>query len=204
MMKKYLLCILAVFVFHTGIPQNADIQLLKHLNLNRNEHLDPAMKLLSNTTTEICILVPATLITGSFLKKDDSALRKSLIVGTSLATTAVITYVLKETVNRERPFVKYPFLDPGISVSSASFPSGHTSNSFSLATSLSLACPKWYVVVPSYLWASSVAYSRLHLGVHYPSDVLAGILIGSGSSFINYKINKLLYQKSQISKGVND
>lgn len=190
-MKNFLVSVLAVFVFHTGISQNVEVQLLKHINLNRNIHWDPAMRALSNTTTGVCIAVPTTLITWSFLKKDYSNLEKSIIVGSSLATSVVITHVLKETVNRERPFIKYP-LDQAISVNSASFPSGHTSNAFSLATSLSLAWPKWYVIVPSYMWASSVAYSRLHLGVHYPSDVLAAVIIGSGSSYINYKINKLL------------
>ncbi|MDO9339524.1 MAG: phosphatase PAP2 family protein, partial [Bacteroidales bacterium] len=55
-----------------------------------------------------------------------------------------------------------------------------------------LAYPKWYIIVPSYTWASTVAYSRMDLGVHYPSDVLIGALVGAGSAYLTYKINQKL------------
>jgi undecaprenyl-diphosphatase len=64
-----------------------------------------------------------------------------------------------------------------------SFPSGHTSSSFSAVTALSRAYPKWYVIAPSFLWAASVGYSRMYLGVHYPTDVTAGAVLGVGTSF---------------------
>jgi membrane-associated phospholipid phosphatase len=76
-------------------------------------------------------------------------------------------------------------------------PSAHTSSAFATATSLSLAFPKWYVVVPSFVWASSVGYSRMHLGVHYPSDVLVGALVGSGSAFLTQKANQWLNKKRE-------
>jgi membrane-associated phospholipid phosphatase len=122
------------------------------------------------------------------------------VICATVVSSAAITYILKHAINRDRPFITYPSLDPAISVSSASFPSGHTSNSFALATSLSLAYPKWYVIAPSYLWASSVVYSRLHLGVHYPSDILGGVVIGVGSAYLNYKLNKLLANRRLAQK----
>jgi membrane-associated phospholipid phosphatase len=61
-----------------------------------------------------------------------------------------------------------------------SFPSGHASLSAALATSWSLSHPRWYVIGPGALWATGVALSRVHLGVHYPSDILAGIILGVG------------------------
>ena len=77
-------------------------------------------------------------------------------------------------------------------------PSGHTSGAFATATALSLKYPEWYVIVPSYLWASSVGLSRMHLGLHYPTDVLAGAVLGAGSAYLTYKVNEWLWDNYDI------
>lgn len=60
---------------------------------------------------------------------------------------------------------------------SASFPSGHTAAAFAFASATGeAATPTW---VPLHLAASLVGYSRVHTGVHYPSDVAAGALVGA-------------------------
>lgn len=65
-----------------------------------------------------------------------------------------------------------------------SFPSGHAALSFALATSWSLSHPEWYVAGPAFAWAGSVAVSRVWLGIHYPSDALAGAALGSGMAVL--------------------
>lgn len=65
-----------------------------------------------------------------------------------------------------------------------SFPSGHAMLSFAAATSLTLSEPRWYVGVPAYLWAMGVATSRVWLGVHFPTDVLAGAAIGAAVAVV--------------------
>ncbi len=93
------------------------------------------------------------------------------------------TFGLKYLVRRTRPYVRFPDIDSrtgDIAQSDPySFPSGHAAIAFALVTSWTLSHPKWYVALPGYLWATSVALSRVWLGVHYPSDVLFGALIGS-------------------------
>ena len=74
-------------------------------------------------------------------------------------------------------------------------PSGHTSTVFAAATSVSILYPKWYVIAPSYLFAASVGYSRMYLGVHYPSDVLIGAIIGTASSLGAHLLFKQLKKK---------
>lgn len=109
---------------------------------------------------------------------------------------------LKYSVNRERPFVTYPDIIKKTDTHSPSFPSGHTSNAFATATSLSLAYPKLYIIFPSFAYAGTVAYSRMHLGVHYPSDVAAGAVIGAGCAYLTHKVNKLLLEKNKIKSSL--
>ena len=107
---------------------------------------------------------------------------------------------------RDRPFVKYPDkVHPygAPDADSPSFPSGHTAAAFSLATSLSITYPKWYVIAPSAVWACGVGFARINQGVHYPSDVVAGAAIGVGCAFaniyINRWLNKVLFKKKSVN-----
>ena len=146
--------------------------------------------------TPVSIAVPLCVFSYGTLKCDSVAKRNALIIGASLLVSGAITVGLKYGVNRPRPFVMYPNLIIKKSeAGTPSFPSGHTSQAFATATSLSLAYPRWYIIAPSFLWASAVGYSRMELGVHYPSDVLVGAIIGAGSSFLIWKINKRLAKK---------
>ena len=196
-MHKLFLIVSLLFVSLAGTCQHADIDILKNINLNRNKNLDPTFRFISNTVTPISIATPLIIAGTGFILKDSVIKRKGFYMATSVLGAAIISTGLKYSVNRTRPFVTYPYLEKAGSGGSPSFPSGHTSSSFATATSLSIAFPKWYVIVPSFIWAGSVAYSRMDLGVHYPSDVLAGAIIGSGSAYICYRINKWLIKKNK-------
>ncbi len=96
-----------------------------------------------------------------------------------------IVNIIKYTVDRQRPFeldVKIEKLSTG---GSPSFPSGHTSDAFLMATCIMLLFgnKKWAIALVL-SWAVFVAYSRIVLGVHYPSDVIGAILIGSANALI--------------------
>jgi membrane-associated phospholipid phosphatase len=181
--------------------QNFDINTLKKLNVDRNTELDKTMNFISNSATPIAVLEPMTYFAIGLKTHNNKYIRMGFENLAGFVINGVVTYGLKTIINRPRPYVSYPFLTPLGSEQSKSFPSGHTSLSFYEATNLSLNCKKWYVVVPSYLWASSVAYSRMHKGVHYPSDVLVGALVGSGSAYVLYKLRKKInhfYDKKKL------
>ena len=128
-----------------------------------------------------------------FIEKDQALLKDAIYIGTTVVEAVGITYGLKYTFDRRRPYVKYPQLvHPIEPEDSPSFPSGHTAAAFSLATSLSITYPKWYVIAPSALWACGVGFARMNQGVHYPSDVLTGAAIGVGCAFVNVYVNRWL------------
>lgn len=186
--------LLLLFVGRTANAQNLDIDLLRKINLDRNPALDPTFKFVTNSVSPIGIGAPLIVTSIGFIQNDKSLKNKGYYIGATLLTSAVLTTTLKFAIDRDRPFVTYPDIQKLTGAGSPSFPSGHTSEAFATATSLSIAFPKWYVIAPSFLWASAAGYSRMHLGVHYPSDVLVGALIGSGSAWLCHKLNKRYFK----------
>jgi membrane-associated phospholipid phosphatase len=167
--------------------QNIDISLLKSINLNRSPSLDNFFRDITNSAAFIAYSIPVMFLVISVIRKDTIILRNGLYMAASLLTSGIIGTVLKHSVNRPRPFITYTFIQNIARAGSPSFPSGHTCDAFAIATAICLVYPKRYVILLCYAWACAVAYSRMDLGVHYPSDVLAGIVIGSGSAFFWYQ-----------------
>jgi undecaprenyl-diphosphatase len=64
--------------------------------------------------------------------------------------------------------------------------------------------PKWYVIVPAYVYASVVAYSRLYLGVHYPSDIIGGMIVGSATAYLNFRFYQWYLKKKESKYSKSD
>ena len=115
------------------------------------------------------------------------ALLGSLIINNNL---------IKNLVQRPRPFVTFTDLQILIPTPSEfSFPSGHTSSSFAAASVFYAHLPK-KIGVPAVILAGLIGLSRLYVGVHYPTDVIAGILMGIflgwlAETIVNFVAKKL-------------
>lgn len=173
--------------------QNLDIRWLDRVNSPETPRPDKGWRFVSDCMAPVGVAMPLTLFIAGAARKDEDLRRKSYEAGGAFLMSAGLSMAVKISVRRPRPFETYPDVITRKSNSGGfSFPSGHTAVAFATATSLSLAYPKWYVIAPSFAYAGAVAWSRMYLGVHYPSDLLGGILIGIGSSLLSYQIGRWL------------
>ena len=111
----------------------------------------------------------------------------------ALSTTIVLSdsighYILKEGIQRLRPCHVLPQDIIGIvsCSNSFSFPSNHAANTFAAATLLSLCFRKATFLF--FVFALIVCYSRVYLKMHYPTDVLGGMIFGSAMGFLGYQV----------------
>ena len=110
----------------------------------------------------------------------------TLLTGAATFAADSACFGLKDLAERTRPFVDHPQIDPLYVVHSSSFPAGHAATAFAGATLLSYIAPR---AAPGFLLlAAAIGYSRVYVGVHYPSDVLAGALVGAVIGFIGIGI----------------
>ena len=156
-----------------------DIDLLRLIHHHRPEELDSVFYFVSLSTTYISISIILGLLIASLVKRSKkirAIFFRMLIV---LIVAATLSFTLKNIFQRERPFKTYPDIEKLSQAGNSSFPSGHTLEVFAIATALAVMLRDRRIVIPVFLWALLVAYTRMALGVHYPSDVAGGMLLGS-------------------------
>ena len=195
MMKTCLFACLFTFAACNLLAQNADINLLRQINpANPNSNF---WKGCSVSAYPVTIGVQGGLMIYDYYYSDSSRGRTLPHIAEKLVVV-VLTEALKLAVNRPRPYVTYTGLvhpyqsgETGLS-----FPSAHTSVAFNTAEALSLRFKKWYITIPAYCWAGCVGYSRLYLGEHYPTDVLAGGALGIGSAYLSRWLDQKLFRGS--------
>jgi len=111
-------------------------------------------------------------------RKDSNEWTSSLILAVAMVTAMALTDVLKTVFNLPRPF-QVPSLGTsarGELPTNPGFPSGHTTNAFTVATVIWSRYPAWRI--PFIVLAISTGVSMVILGLHFPSDVLGGVFLG--------------------------
>ena len=105
--------------------------------------------------------------------------KPDIIVALSAIAGTFLFMILKRIFKRQRPFDKIPILPHGKIPDKFSFPSGHTMMATNSAFVTMFLFPFWYVYIISSIWVVLMALSRVVLGMHYPSDTIAGFALGA-------------------------
>lgn len=128
------------------------------------------------------------------IKKGKNLRKWGLLLLISLGLTAILgNLILKPFIGRIRPYEQLAFPIIINQLNDFSFPSGHTSAAFAAAWICYAMNKKWGILM--LVFAVVMAFSRLYLGVHYPTDLLAGAVLGTIVSFIVLQCFQVLEQK---------
>lgn len=178
----------------TKIDGNILLWIQEHL---RNDILTPVMQLLSRVADNGLIWLVIAVILLSFSKTR----RTGVAVILSMAGNfLVLNIVLKNLVERIRPYEVVEGLTRLVPAEkSFSFPSGHAGHAFAAAVVLFCMLPRKYGI-PALVLAILIAFSRLYVGVHYPTDVLAGALVGTVMALLTVTIMKKKTQEKMHEK----
>jgi membrane-associated phospholipid phosphatase len=183
----------AILIFSSALTSHAqrfDSRLVENWSTSRNFSNDNFFLGLSQSADYVAIGTPVSLLAIGFIKGDKALKQKGIQTAIATLGTYSIAYLMKNSIKRDRPFVTLVSITPIQLKDSYSMPSGSTSVAFASATSLIASFPKWYVAVPAYTYATAVGYSRIRSGEHYPTDVLAGAVLGVGSVWVSGKLMK--------------
>ena len=97
--------ILALFICINTSAQNQDIELLRSINIGRNNSLDPMFQVFSESATPITLCAPSLLFVSGILKKDTSLALKAIQLGSGIAIASLITTSAKYLAKRDRPYI---------------------------------------------------------------------------------------------------
>ncbi len=160
---------------------NTDVKLLNFINVAIKNSLFDAIMPVITWGGSFYLVIVAGLLCAFLFKKD-----KIFYAGSFVAVMFLARYsyrFLKLFFARGRPMFSYDWVNIiGFPLQSYAFPSGHSTVAFTCAVFMSFRFPKgrnYFLTV-----AAFVAFSRVYMGVHYPSDVLAGAVLGSLIAFL--------------------
>jgi membrane-associated phospholipid phosphatase len=194
--KKYALFVICIAGLMVWVKFQPQLDFIAALQQAGNPNITATLQFISDSITFVSFGVPlAMLIWGERGTSKKKSRLSFLYVGLSIGVAGLVSYLIKKTTSIPRPYE----IDARITQWSVgggySFPSGHTTEAFASAIAIIFLYRDPRLGIPMLLWATTVAFSRIYLGVHYPFDILGGILIALTVTFF---MRSLFQQKTKI------
>jgi hypothetical protein len=162
-------------------------------DLNQHSQMKALSHVVSDALYPISGAMPLGFYVGGVFAKDRYAVETGLMLTAVEISTFLSVVALKQLIARDRPYVAYPNdIKGGEDDPLKSFPSGHSAFTTALTTFISLRYPHWYVIAPLSLYTVYTYYARINLGMHYPTDIIAGAIIGGAFGILgNYLLPRV-------------
>lgn len=178
-----------------------DIELLQIINGSHSLFIDNVVVTLTSGVTWIPFYIALLYLV---IRNNETMAQVAVVIGCAamcvLITSCATELIVKPLVARPRPTMepslKYTIdIVNGIRGTGYSFFSAHAANTFGIAILLSLIVRSRLLAIFLILWSLINGYTRLYLGVHYPSDVLVGLLFGAVVGVVSYLTYLHFYAK---------
>ena len=201
-LKKTLICLVfltfSLFAFSQTTPASDPSY---HTFLN---DYNGAYNMFANSIFPVSFGLPLFYLSKGLLKKDKDLQLKGLNYAGGLIINELFTDFVKSSVYKNRTIATGFFSNPLGPYIIPSIPSRHSTTAFNTAATFAIYNPKWYYVIPSYMWASGVTISRSQLGENYSTNFAGSVIIGVGSAYLNHFLYKALFEKKKKEKFLNN
>lgn len=179
-----------------------DKKLLLFINSLHTPFLDPVMFWITKTLFWLPLYLFLLFLIFKHFKKDAwfvlIGIAVTILLADQITSSLMKPYFARLRPSREPSLQGLVYLVNGYTGGKYGFASSHAANTFATALFFWLIFKdrfRWMWVL--FVWAIVMTYSRLYLGVHYPGDILVGMLVGLGSALAGYKLQQWLLNRRQ-------